>query len=280
MDKIGGAMIMIESVLETMRINKNEEISILLKNSKYPSEYNPVEDFRKEATEFTEFIENLMKKEFLPKDISNFNVLEIGGGVCSKGAAFAKKCNAVVSFELEEVHCLYAKRCKEHFNITNLAVYLGSITKIMGHKHYSIKENSVDVVISYSGMFRDTILDTLEEIHKALKPGGKFICVYPRFWTNSTAINSIDKELLKRAISRNENWTYFQKELNEKLKALNFKVEHEGILENHETMPIGGDVIIGSNIAATREEYVKAPIEGLAFGKTLITCNTLICEKV
>lgn len=273
-------MSMIDSVLETMGINKSEEISTLLKDSKYHSEYNPVEDFHKEVIGFNEFIENLIEKEFLPKDISNFNVLEIGGGVCSKGAAFAKKCNAVVSFELEEVHCLYAKRCKEHFNISNLAVYLGSITNIAGHNHYSINENSVDMVISYSGMFRDTILDTLDEIHKALKPGGKFICVYPRFWTSSTDIKPIDKELLNRASLKNENWSGFEKELEEKLKNLDFKVEHEGILENHETMPIGGDVVIGSNIASTREQYGKAPIDGLAFGKTLITCNTLICEKL
>lgn len=277
--KLEGVMNIIDSVLEIMDIDKNKEISMLFKNSNYPSEYNPVEDFHKEVIEFNGFIEKLIEKQFLPRDISNFNVLEIGGGVCSKGAAFAKKCNAVVSFELEAVHCLYAKRCKEYFNISNLAVYLGSITNLMGNKHYSVKENSVDMVISYSGMFRDTILDTLDEIHKVLKPGGKFICVYPRFWTNSTGINSTDKELLNRGLLKNENWSCFETELKEKLKNLNFKVEHEGMLENHETMTIGGDVIIGSNIATTREEYVKAPIDGLVFGKTLITCNTLICEK-
>lgn len=45
-------------------------------------------------------------------------------------------------------------------------------------------------------------------------------------------------------------------------------------------MPIGGDIIIESNIASSRKEYSNNPINGLAFGKTLITCNTLICHKL
>lgn len=268
-----------ELFLKELGMNPNEEISQSLKGMDYPKEYNPIDDFNKKVIERSKFIDNLVLKGFLQNDISSFNVLEIGGGICSTGAAFASKCNAVISFELEKIHCLYAKKCKEHFNIPNLAVYLGSIIDIKGNKHYSINNNLIDIVISYSGMFRFTILDTLDAIHKALKVNGKFICVYPRFWTNSTEINSSDNELLNRVICKNQDWDEFEEKLKEKLKNLNFIIEHEGILENNRVTPIGGDVIIGSNIASTREEYVEKPIEGIVFGKTLITCNTLICRK-
>ncbi len=268
-----------ELFLKELGMNPNEEISQILNSTDYPKKYNPIDDFNKNVIERKKFIDSLVEKGFLQKDISDFNVLEIGGGTCSTGAAFASKCNAVISFELEKVHCLYAKMCKEHFNISNLAVYLGSIIEIEGNKHYSINNNSIDTVISYSGMFRFTILDTLDTIHKVLKDNGKFICVYPRFWTNSKEINNSDKELLNRAIYKNRDWDKFGEELKEKLKRLNFIIEHEGILENNDVMSIGGDVIIGSNIVSTREEYIEKPIEGLVFGKTLITCNTLICRK-
>ncbi len=273
-------MDLIKSLLEEFGMNPNEEISQSLKGIDYPKDYNPIEDFDKKIIERSKFINNLIQKGFLQNNISNFNVLEIGGGICSTAAAFANKCNTVISFELEKVHCLYAKRCKEYFNIQNLAIYLGSIIDIEGNKHYSIKSNSVDIVISYLGMFRFTILDSLDPIHETLKPNGKFICVYPRFWTNSTEINSTDKELLSRALSKNQDWNEFENKLKEKLSNLNFEIEHEGVFENQEMIPIGGDVIIGSNIASTREEYLNNPIEEIVFGKTLITCNTLICRKL
>lgn len=270
----------IKSILEELGLDPKKEISESLKGVDYPKDYDPINDFHKEIIEKSKFINNLIQNGFLEDDISKFNVLEIGGGICSTAAAFANKCNTVISFELEKVHCLYAKRCKEHFNIENLAVYLGSITDIEGNEHYTIKNNSVDIIISYSGMFRYTVLDSLNIIHKMLKPNGKFICVYPRFWTNSTEINSIDKKLLTRALSKNENWNEFQDKFKEKLKNLNFVIEHHGVLKNQEMMPIGGDIIIGSNIASSRKEYSNNPINGLTFGKTLITCNTLICHKL
>ncbi len=273
-------MKLIKPLLEELGMNPNEEISQLLKGIDYPKDYNPIDDFNKKTIERSKFINNLIQKGFLQNAISNFNVLEIGGGICCTGAAFAHECNTVISFELEKVHCLYAKRCKEHFNIQNLAVYLGSIIDIEGNKHYSIKNNSVDIVISYLGMFRFTILDSLDTIHKTLKSNGQFICVYPRFWTNSTEINSTDKELLVRALSKNQSWNEFDNKLKEKLSNLNFVIEHEGLLESFETTPIGGDVIIGSDIASTRKEYLNNPIKEIVFGKTLITCNTLICRKL
>lgn len=276
----GNTMKSIKTLLEDFGLNPNEEISQLLKDADYPKDYNPIVDFDKERIERSEFINNLIQKGFMQNDILNYNVLEIGGGICSTGAAFARKCNAVISFELEKVHCLYAKRCKEHFNIPNLAVYLGSIIDIEGNKHYSIKINSVDLVISYFGMFRFTILNSLSTIYETLKPNGQFICVYPRFWTNTTKINSTDKELLIRALAKNQHWNEFNIRLKEKLSNLNFLIEHEGLLENHEMTPIGGDVIIGSDIASTRGEYLNNPIEGIIFEKTLITCNTLICRKL
>lgn len=269
-----------EKFLKEIGMNKNEEISQSLKGMDYPEAYNPINDFEKEVIERSKFIDNLIEKGLLQNDISGLNVLEIGGGICVTGAAFAKKSNAVISFELEKVHCLYAKRCKEHFNIPNLAVYLGSIIDIENNKHYEVNSNSVDILVSYSGMFRYTILDTLNVLHKTLKPNGKFICVYPRFWTNFDELKSIDKELLNRAISKNPDWNEFENKLKGKLRDLNFKIEHEGILKDHEMMPIGGDVIIGSNIASTREEYTNNPIKEITFGKTLITCNTLICHKL
>ena len=270
----------IKTLLEGFGINPNEEVSQLLKGVDYPKNYNPIHDFDKGIMERSEFIHSLIQKGFLQNDLSNSNVLEIGGGICSTGAAFAHKCNIVISFELEKVHCLYAKRCKEYFNLQNLAVYLGSIIDIEGNKHYSIKNNSVDIVISYLGMFRFTILDSLETIYRTLKPNGQFICVYPRFWTDSTKINSVDKQLLIRALSKNQHWNEFDNRLKEKLSNLDFVIEHEGLLENHKMTPIGGDVILGSDIASTREEYLSNPIEGIIFGKTLITCNTLICRKL
>lgn len=269
-----------ESFFKKLGMNQNEEISQLLKGIDYPKEYNPINDFERKVIERSKFIDNLTEKGLLQKDISGFNVLEIGGGICATGAAFAKRSNAVISFELEKVHCLYAKRCKEHFNISNLAIYLGSIIDIKGNNHYLINSNSIDLVISYSGMFRDTMLDTLDTINKILKSDGKFICVYPRFWTNPDELKNIDNELLNRVISKRTDWNEFENKLKDKLRDLNFKIEHEGILESHEMMPIGGDVIIGSNIASTREEYTNHPIKDITFGKTLITCNTLICRKL
>lgn len=269
-----------EKFLKELGINPSEEISQLLKGIDYPEEYNPINDFEKKVIERSKFINSLTEKGFLQNSTSGFNVLEIGGGICATGAAFAKKCNAVISFELEKIHCLYAKRSKEHFNISNLAVYLGSIIDIKGNNKYLINSNSIDLVISYSGMFRYTMLDTLDTINKTLKSNGKFICVYPRFWTNSDELKNIDKELLNRAIYKNTDWGELENKLMNKLRNLNFKIEHEGILESHEMMPIGGDVIIGSNIASTREEYINNPIKDITFGKTLITCNTLICRKL
>ena len=266
--------------LSGLGLEPKEEISERLKNERYPEEYNPIMDFSKKLNSRRDFINTVMEKDLLRRDISDINVVEIGGGICSTGAAFAEKCSNVVAFELEEIHCLYAKRCKEYYNIDNLAVFQGSILNMEGEKCYSIKDSSIDLVVSYMGMYKFTIMDSLEIIHSMLKTKGEFICVYPRFWTEDTGLNDIDHKLLSRALANNEGWHEFGKELSKKLKDLGFKVEYNGILEKQDETPIGGDIIIGSKIASSPEEYFNNPIEGIIFGKTPITCNTLVCRKV
>lgn len=268
------------NILKEFGLNTVDEISQALRGLDCPQEYNPIVDFSIKRNERIEWIESLTQMGFLQSDISNYKVLEIGGGLCHTAAAFADKSKSVVSFELEEVHCLYAKKCKEHFDIHNLAIFMGSIIGIQDSNYYPINHNSVDLVISYLGMFKSTVIESLETISKMLISNGKFIFVYPRFWTNDSDLQALDQELLNRAMSKNQDWLAFEKLLKENLNQLDFKIEHEAILENHEFAPIGGDVIIGSNIAATREEYMENPIEDLFFGKSLMTCNTLICSKL
>ena len=266
-----------EVLLEELGINRKEEISNLLKNESYPEGYNPIPKFEKEMNRKTELIRLLKKKGFIENDLSKNNVVEIGGGTCSTGAAFAREANAVISFELEKVHCLYAKRCKEHFEIDNLGVLMGSIMDIAGHKLYSVKENVADTVVSHQGMFRYTILEMLDGITKLLRPGGEFIFLYPRFWTDPDQLNPTDTKLLNRALDNNSEWWDFNKEFEKELEKQDLKVEFKGVLEGYPTIPIGGDVILGSRIASSKEDYFSNPIDGISFGKTPITCNTVIC---
>lgn len=272
-------MTALESLFIDLGIDPEMEISKLYAGEACPEDNSLIDKFQRDVNIRKEFIELLMEKGFLQKDLSNFNALEIGGGVCSTGAAFADKCSAVISLELEKVHCLYAKKCKEHFRIKNLGIFHGSITDVEDNTVYTIMDNSMDLAISHMGMFRYTVIDTLEKISTILKQNGKLICVYPRFWTDSDGLNDIDNELLNRATAKNSNWENFKKEFEDKLMELGFKIEHNGILEGYSVIPIGGDVILGSNIASSRKEYSENPIAGIAFGKTLITCNTLICSK-
>lgn len=275
----GTSLKVLKEKLGFLGINPNEEISQLLREDSYPVQYNPINDFGKSVQERNNFINLLKKKGFLKENLSQINAVELGGGVCSTGAAFAAQCKSVISFELEKVHCLYAKRCKEHFNIDNLGVLYGSISEVDGHCNYRINDNSVDLVISHMGMFRFTVLETLNMISKLLKQEGKFIFVYPRFWTHSDKLNKVDKQLLIRAQEKNSNWIKFNKQFENELERNGFIVEHEGLLEGYTHIPIGGDVILGSKIASSKDEYDSNPIEGIVFGKTLITCNTLICSK-
>lgn len=216
----------------------------------------------------------------LDKEISTYFGIEIGGGICCTGAALAKKCKSVVSFELGNVHCLYAKRSKEYFNIDNLGVYCGSISDVKGHKKFDLKEKSVEIFISHMGMFREIIIPTLTEIARVLKKEGKFICVYPRFWTHSTNLNSVYKKLLKRSQINDARWFDFNKQLEKQLEKVNMKIDYSGLLKEYQSVSIGGDVIIGSKISLTKEEYFKNPISGIKFGQSQITCNTLVCHLI
>lgn len=268
-----------ESVCLKLGINPEKEISKLFMNEICPEDKKLIDKFLMDVGRRKEFINLLMEKEFLQSDLSNLSVVEIGGGVCSTGAAFADKCSAVISLELEKVHCLYAKECKEHFNIDNLGIFYGCLTNVKNNEIYTIKDNSTDLVISHMGMFKYTVVETLEKINRILNRNGRLICVYPRFWTDLSNLNDIDRRLLNRAIVKNNNWEGFKKEIKDKLMKLRLKTEYNGILDGYSTIPIGGDVILGSNIASSWEEYSQNPIEDIVFGKTLISCNTLICSK-
>lgn len=265
--------------LNNLGIDPKEEVSEKLRGVGYPQDFNPILSFSRKIDDRGGFIDRLIQERLLGKDMKSFNAAEIGGGLCSTGAAFAKKCKNVLSFELEKTHCLYADRCKKHFGMNNLAILQGSIISVDGQKCYSIKNNSLDLVISYMGMYRYTVLESLEIIHNILKPDGKFIFVYPRFWSDETELNDIDNALLSRAQENNENWKEFRVELSKKLNDLNFAVEYSGILENYKETAIGGDIIVGSNIAKSPAEYFRNPIKGISFGKTLISCNTMVCIK-
>jgi hypothetical protein len=277
---VGGAeMKALENLFLNLGIDSEKEISKLFRDEICPEDSNLIDKFQRDVNKRKELIKLLMENDFVQKNISEFNVFEVGGGVCSTGAAFADKCNAVISLELEKVHCLYAKRCKEYFQIDNLGIFHGGLTEVDDNDKYFVEENTIDLVISHMGMFRYTVLDTLEKISSMLRHRGKFICVYPRFWTDSDEINDIDKELLNRAVLKNIDWRRFKEQFEDKLSVLGFQVEYNNILDKYRDIPIGGDVILGSKIVSSREEYIKNPIEGITFGKTLITCNTLICSK-
>lgn len=267
-----------EKTLQILGIDSKLEISNLLNNDNYPEYYNPINDFEKSVKNRSELIKLLKRKNFLEQDNSNFNVLEIGGGICSTGAAFAEEYNSVISFELEKIHCLYAKRCKEHFDIENLGVLYGSISKIEESQLFKINDNSVDLVISHMGMFKDTILSTLTTISKLLKSDGKLILIYPRFWTNSNNLNEVDIRLLERTYEKTSDCNIFYNDLLGKLEE-DFIIKYSDILEEYNSIPIGGDVILGSQICSNKEEYFDNPIEGITFGKTLITINTILCVK-
>lgn len=270
----------LENIVCNYGINPNEEVSQLFRDECYPESYDPTEKFRDERKARNDFIHILMEKKLIDHDISNFNVVEIGGGTCCTGAAFADRCNTVISFELEKVHCLYAKKCREHFNIGNLGIFYGSISDAYDHVRYSMNPDTADLFVSHMGMFKFTVFETMERAVRILRKTGTFVCVYPRFWTHSDGLNDADGKLLKRALDRNTDWGKFFGQLKDKLDDLGFKIEHNDILNEYNQIPIGGDVILGSNIASGKEEYFNNPIEGIAFGKTLITCNTLVCTKI
>lgn len=269
----------IEELSYYFGVGQEKETSKLFENERCPEDNNLLNKFQKDVDMKKYFIEIITKKGFLTEDISDFKIAEIGGGVCSTGAAFAQKCDAVISFELEKVHCLYAKRCKEYFHIHNLGIFYGSIIDVENNMVFCVRDNSADLVVSHMGMFRFTVLDTLEKVSSILKHNGKFICIYPRFWTDHSRLNTIDEELQNRAVKKNSNWEKFKSEFEMKIRELELKLEYNDILEGYCTIPIGGDVILGSNIASSSNEYFENPIKGITFGKTLITCNTLICSK-
>lgn len=268
----------LEKLCLKLGINPEREVSKLYRNEFGPEDKNLFENFQSQLNRRKKLIDLLNDKKFLCQDLSEVNAVEIGAGICSTGGALAEKCNTVISLELEKVHCLYGKRCREFFNIENLGIFHGSMTKIDGNEVYEIKEDSIDLVISHMGMFRYTIIETLEKVSGILKADGKFICVYPRFWTDSDNLNEIDRELLKRALLKNPSWDTFKGEFESKLVELGLRIEYNNILDGYNVIPMGGDVILGSNIASSREEYSQNPIEGMAFGRTLITCNTLVCK--
>jgi len=128
-------------------------------------------------------------------------------------------------------------------------------------------------------MFRDTIVPSLNKLYEMLKSDGVFILVFPRFWTDCSQLNFTDKKLLDRAFKNDDSWFDFKNILKYNLSNLGFKIIFEGMMDDYSQLPMGGDIIVGSNIATTKDEYYRKPIPNLVFGKTNITCNTLICKK-